>query len=271
MLHDVQYMPSNPHNTISPSALKNLDGFINAAHDCGTNMYLKHTNGTSHYFRSKTDMEWINGMDYLPLLVTSLPLHTTSITQTTITKISSAATRSSTATNRTNLKRHDSLVQPSNISQNIIKSPIQTRARTSYRDQRDIGRIQSQHVSRKISSLTTNKVSPVPISTPHEISDNISESAFLAHLKFGCRCHKTIAHMSKLKIMTNMPFMHTAKLHKWKCPICAIMKVPRLASNLNTALLNLAPGQMFHIDFAFMSEVSIRGFSSYLSFLDDTT
>ena len=49
------------------------------------------------------------------------------------------------------------------------------------------------------------------------------------------------------------------------------MKVPRLASNLNTALLNLAPGQMFHIDFSFMSETSIRGFSSYLSFLDDTT
>ena len=44
-----------------------------------------------------------------------------------------------------------------------------------------------------------------------------------------------------------------------------------IASNINTVLGNLASGQIFHIDFAFMSETIIRVFSSYLSFLDDTT
>ena len=47
ILHDVQYMLNNPHNTIYPSALKSMDGVIKATHDCGTDMLLKHKNGTS--------------------------------------------------------------------------------------------------------------------------------------------------------------------------------------------------------------------------------
>lgn len=99
----------------------------------------------------------------------------------------------------------------------------------------------------------------------------MSESVFLAHLKFGCRCTKTLKHMSSLQIMKNMNSLKTSQLHKLKCPICAIMKVPCVTSNINNTKLNLAPGQMFHIDFAFVSETSIRGFSIYLSFLYNTT
>ena len=56
-------MPNNPHNKISPSALKTLDGFTKVAHDCGNDMIFKHKNGTSHYFCSRIDMTWQNGMD----------------------------------------------------------------------------------------------------------------------------------------------------------------------------------------------------------------
>ena len=49
------------------------------------------------------------------------------------------------------------------------------------------------------------------------------------------------------------------------------MKVPKLNSNLSTKLLNLEPGQLLFLDFAFINSTSARGFSSYLTVTDDTT
>ena len=89
-------MPNNPHNTISTSALKIMDGSIKVAHECGTDILLKHKNRTSHCFRSNIDMEWKNGMDYLPIYVTLLPSHTKIISQLEHNNISSALTRSNT-------------------------------------------------------------------------------------------------------------------------------------------------------------------------------
>ena len=96
MLHDVQCMRNNIHTTISPNDLKSLNGFIKVSHNCVTNMFLKHKDGTSHYFCSKIDMEWKNGMDYLPIYVTSLPPHKTAITKLEHMNLSSSAIRSST-------------------------------------------------------------------------------------------------------------------------------------------------------------------------------
>ena len=50
-----------------------------------------------------------------------------------------------------------------------------------------------------------------------------------------------------------------------------MMKILCLLSKLETALLNLAPGQLIFIDFSFISEPSFRGFHSYLSFTKNST
>ena len=90
-------MLNNPHNMISPSALKTIDGFTKSAYDCETDVLLKHKNRMSHYFSSKIDMEWKNGMDYLPIYVTSFPPHTTLISELEHTNnMLYAATRSNT-------------------------------------------------------------------------------------------------------------------------------------------------------------------------------
>ena len=55
------------------------------------------------------------------------------------------------------------------------------------------------------------------------------------------------------------------------CEICHKVKYGRIPRNLITEDHNFAPGQMLHIDFTFMSEISVRGFSAYLSVTCATT
>ena len=80
----------------------------------------------------------------------------------------------------------------------------------------------------------------------------------MAHLRFCFCCHSTLRHMSKHLILKSMPDFHTARMHTWKCTICAIMKVSRLPSNMVTSILNRTPGQMLHVDFPLLTyQVSV--------------
>ena len=98
----------------------------------------------------------------------------------------------------------------------------------------------------------------------------VYEGAVIAHLKFGCRNHKVIQFMNNNKFLKHVPSLGDKLFLQWKFLVCAIMKVPRLPSNLETTMLNLEPGQLIFLDFAFMNVVSVRGFQSYLSCNDDT-
>ena len=248
ILNNVQYMPNDPHNKISPSALKKLDGFIKVAHNCGTDVIFKHKNGTSHYFRSRIDMTWQNCMYYLPIYVTSFSLHTKIYPETIQhNNISSAATRSTKHPQRSSRLNNQTGSLPS-ISPDIIKLPAQTRAKPNYAHKRNIGKLPSVMKSQTTYDsqiVRSQKLLLLDSKSSDIIKDTISESTFLAHLKFGRQCMNTLKHMSRLNIMQNMPKLNTAPLQKWKCPIYAIMKVPCLASNMNTALLNLSPVKCF--------------------------
>ena len=82
---------------------------------------------------------------------------------------------------------------------------------------------------------------------------------------------KTSQHMSNQKCLNNMPSINEKTFKKWQCPICAAMKIPKFPSNLESVLLNLEPGQLLYFDFAFLNEVNVCGFQSYLSCMNDVS
>jgi len=100
-----------------------------------------------------------------------------------------------------------------------------------------------------------------PIKTCH--SSTIHINSVLAHLKFGCRNVRNIVHMKNNKSLLNLPSNITELPHQ--CPICLKCKLTRLPRNPPLPINNLRPGQMLQLDFAFMNEKSVRGFTSYLS------
>ena len=109
------------------------------------------------------------------------------------------------------------------------------------------------------------------IPTIQQSGGKISQEAIIAHLKFGCRNFKCIKHIGNHDALESMPRLNDKNITNWICPICTTMKVPCLPANLSTVMLNLAPGQLLHMDFAFMNVISVQDFQSYLSCTDDTT
>ena len=94
----------------------------------------------------------------------------------------------------------------------------------------------------------------------------------IAHLKLGCRIQtKKLQRIKKLQAMKNVSSLRQAGMHKWKFPICAIIKVTHFQLNMVTALPNLEPGQLVNIEYAFINIPSVHGFTSYLSVTDNTT
>jgi len=94
-------------------------------------------------------------------------------------------------------------------------------------------------------------------------SSSVHINSVLAHLRFGCRNMRNILHMRNNKSLLHLP--SNIKELPSQCPICLKCKLTRLPRNPPIPITTLRPGQMLQLDFAFMNEKSVRGFTSYLS------
>ena len=75
--------------------------------------------------------------------------------------------------------------------------------------------------------------------------------------------------MHNHKVLDHMP--SSIKDLNRPCPVYIIVKLPRTRRNLETALIRLRPGQLWHIDFAFINTPSVRGFTCYIYFTYGST
>ena len=275
IFREVRFMPSNPECTLSPGSMKRLDNFLKAAHDVGTDFQCKHKNSKTYHFVSNKDMAFINAMDYVTITLGNFPIDTYCNHQEIFEQASAVTTQ--TASKRKIIPTQKCRQNQDIISDNIKLKPSENRSRISRAPK--LGNILSDATEVTPQIPQINQDEPQDIIQLKEgalTEDDMKhlqdqESLLLAHLKFGCRCPKSLKHMGTSKSLKNIPTFSKIPVKTWKCPICHIMKMPRLPTSVNISMESLAPGQFLYIDFAFMSIPSARGFSSYLSATDHTT
>ena len=85
----------------------------------------------------------------------------------------------------------------------------------------------------------------------------------LAHLQFGCLNSRSLKMMAKDKIIDNMKPVET--IDNFKCPVCQIVKGPKVYSKIISKTKSWSKSECFHMDFAFINIKSHRGFTVYLS------
>ena len=87
-------------------------------------------------------------------------------------------------------------------------------------------------------------------------------SSILLHLSYACRSQEVLYHTFKHKAFKGLPTIHASL--PYICLICIKMKMSRLRKIELMHQHNLPPGTLLHMDFAFINEISIRGFTAYL-------
>jgi len=278
VLHDVLCMPSNPTCTLSTGALKRLDGFLSASHDALTQLHLISPIGVNEIYATydKT-MKSINGLDYIPI-ITLLPQDATLFDHApnlqehpddggymSANSASIPLPRRSRRIRRppSKYRQQPSLSppRPSRLSPPPPPSPPRIIALPKYASSQDdtstYSSINSPYLSKPVPAA------PIQFKPQHESSNTIHINTIIAHLRFGCRNMKNIVHMVKHKSLTDLP-PHIRELTH-PCPLCLKCKLTRIPRNPPLPVGSIKPGQMLQLDFAFLNEASIRGFTSYLS------
>ena len=71
-LHNVAYMPNNPHCTIGGGALTNIDQFRVVQHTMHKSVKFQDSSG-NFYEYTKPDIKIMNGLDYIPVTLHDIP------------------------------------------------------------------------------------------------------------------------------------------------------------------------------------------------------
>ena len=91
----------------------------------------------------------------------------------------------------------------------------------------------------------------------------------LIHHKCAHYHYERIQHLATHELITGLP-KHLPSMNK-PCPICLAMKSRKLNRKKKQDWSQYSPGESIHMDFAFMPQTSIRGFTSFLSVKDAAT
>ena len=111
----------------------------------------------------------------------------------------------------------------------------------------------------------TNTITPIACSAARKMV----LTADLIHHKCAHYHYERIQHLATHEMITGLP-KHLPSMEK-PCPICLAMKSRKLNRKKKQDWSKYEPGESMHMDFAFMPETSIRGFTSFLSIKDAAT
>jgi len=98
---------------------------------------------------------------------------------------------------------------------------------------------------------------------------NLSLTANLIHHKCAHYHYARIQHLAQHQLITGLP--KNLPVMDKPCPICLAMKSTKLPRKKKVDWTKYEPGESIHMDFAFMPETSIRGFTAFLSIKDAAT
>jgi len=111
-----------------------------------------------------------------------------------------------------------------------------------------------------------DKIKPLACS---EATRKISLAADLIHHKCAHFHYGRIRHLVHHELITGLP-TNLPTMEK-PCPICLAMKSRKNPRKKKVDWSKYEPGESIHMDFAFMTETSIRGFTAFLSIKDAAT
>lgn len=295
ILHDVLCMPDNPSCTLSTGALKRNDGFICASHDALAHLHLVCPIGIDEKFSiNNGNFKTINGLDYIPLIthyprlkedldsdedwltapdlnehpdgegyISNAVLHTLNPRRSNrLAGKVKPTIRKSARSHKPSEKykaAHPS-TSPIPVKSTIPRLPTRVCVPTNFSDLSVNGddSIDSPYKTKQKQQSVVQIDNKIDNTNHHLVS-------LMTHLKFGCKNMQNIIHMSKNVSLSHLPKNIRRLSHP--CPICIRCKMPRLSRQPSVPLASLRPGQMLQVDFAFMNKPSIRGFSSYLTFI----
>ena len=280
VLHNVLCMPDNPTCTLSTGALKMLEGFEVTSHDALTKLHLVTSSGVDMKFETRQGtMKNINGLDYVPL-ITILPSQSNfvSLAPNLQSHPDDGGYMSANAAS-VNLRRSQRIRRPpAKLRQspsNLLPSSspsnppptIIIHHQNSSDDPSETSSINSPYLTKPTRIPSSPSPSPSHPPAPKPLAQSTSPihsiNNIVTHLKFGCRNMKNIIHMAKHKSIDKLP-THLHEFHH-TCPICLKCKFTKIPRNPPLPTNMLKPGQMLQLDFAFLNQQSIRGFTSYLS------
>ena len=252
-------MPDNPTSTLSTFCLKKFAGYIRASHEINEHFWTIDKEGNEFWFTPENGLlKIINGLDYVPIIH---PVETPPIAY------------------QGSLRRSQRIPKPTVKMKQYVKGKDRSKSTkqknvepTPVNDVQDEDRIQEvpnldksdvdADLEHKIDSFSVNEVQVE--NRQQEESPHVQHNtlALLTHLKFACRNTKAIRHMHNTGSMLHLPKI---KDLRYDCPICAVIKAPKVSANSSAPKRNLTPGQMLYMDFCFYRTVSIRGYTAYLS------
>ena len=267
-------MPDNPSSTISTYCLKNFAGYIRASHESNDFFRTIDKDGNEFWFTKQNGLlKTINGLDYIPIIhpVESAPI------------AYQAKFRKSSRVPKPTVKMKEYLKTKNQQSQSEASPAkhVQTKKTKPQCDTVPVNPVEStleseNDVPRQQISVEVEKPSPPKMpdiqqkevppdnrtgTSPTDVVQHNTLS-LLTHLKFACRNNKAIRHMHNSGAMINLPKIRDLK---YNCPICSIVKAPKVSTSGSAPQRKLSPGQMLYMDFCFYRTESIRGFTSYLS------
>ena len=246
-------MPNNPTSTVSTYCLKKFAGFIRATHETNEFFHIIDKYGNDFWFTPQNGLlRIINGLDYVPIIH---PVESPPVTNQTI-------LRKSSRTSKPTVKMKEYKQQQQQEKEQKVEKQQEKEQKVEKQQKQ-----QKQHT--QLHQSPTNIINnesdiAVPHNTLPEENASVHHNtlSLLTHLKFACRNNKAIRHMQQTGAMLHLPRIRDLK---YCCPICAVVKAPKVSSTKSAPQRNLTPGQMLCMDFCFYRTTSIRGFTSYLS------
>lgn len=252
-------MPTNPTSTLSAYELKKYSGYIKATHEKNEYFYIVDKEGNDFLFsRENGLLIIINGLDYVPIIH---PVEHSPI-------CCQGGIRKSSRVPKPSFKMKAYLQETNDIKDfSTVSHPSNT---TSTSDTKTSPKLtlpiqgstnSTSSVITKDKELDTNTtISNSEESTIVNIQHNTL--SILTHLKCACRNNKAIRHMHNCGAMLHLPKISDLK---YTCPICTLVKAPKVSTKPSAPRRDLTPGQMLYMDFCFYRTASIRGFTAYLS------
>ena len=234
-------MPSNPTSTVSTYALKKFAGFVKASHDINEIFHVIDKEGIETRFTHQNGLlRSINGLDYIPIVH---PVDIGPITnQSTIRR--SKREPKPTAKMKQYLKNQQDSIENAKPILPLLSPQLKVKMKPKLKEQKASVEKTESIIALPLSeynndSTTHNNIrgeddsSLLDIDVPPSCeNENSLESkvqhntlSLLTHLRFACRNNKAIRHMHNCGAMLGLPRVRELK---YCCPICAIVKAPKI-------------------------------------------